>query len=170
MVLDYYYILHSAPCRGPMMVAKALGIELNLKKVDLLQKEQLKPEFVAINPQHTVPTLVDGDFTLWESKAIIGYLAGQYGKDDSIYPTDPKKRALVDRFLYYDMGLHETFRAWAHPVMKENALPDPEKKEKLHEAIDKLEQHFKRNSTKFVVGDSVSVADHTLACAITTYR
>ena len=66
MVLDYYYIIRSAPCRGPMMVAKALGIELNLKVVDLQKGEQLKPEFVALNPQHTVPTLVDGDFVLWE--------------------------------------------------------------------------------------------------------
>ena len=49
-----------------MMVAKALGIELNLKVVDLQKGEQLKPEFVALNPQHTVPTLVDGDFVLWE--------------------------------------------------------------------------------------------------------
>ena len=66
MVLDYYYFLASAPCRGPMMVAKALGVELNLKKIDLFKREQLKPEFLALNPEHTVPTLVDGDFVLWE--------------------------------------------------------------------------------------------------------
>ena len=66
MGLDYYYNLASAPCRGPMMVAKALGIELNLKKINLLQGEQMTPQFLAINPEHTVPTLVDGDFVLWE--------------------------------------------------------------------------------------------------------
>ncbi|KAF2365506.1 Glutathione S-transferase N-terminal [Trinorchestia longiramus] len=152
------------------MVAKALGVELNLKKVDLFNKEQLKPEFIAINPEHTVPTLVDGDFVLWESKAIIGYLVAQYGKNDSLYPSDPKKRAMVDRFLFYDTALHEIFRGWAHPVMKENAQPEEAKKEKLHDAIEKLEQHLKRSGAQFVTGDSLCVADFTLACAITTYR
>ena len=66
MVLDYYYSLHSAPCRGPISIARALGIVLNLKKVDLFKKEQMKPEFLKINPEHTIPTLVDGDFVLWE--------------------------------------------------------------------------------------------------------
>lgn len=39
---------------------------------------------------------------LWDSHAIAGYLVGQYGKDDSLYPTDPKKRAIVDQRLHFD--------------------------------------------------------------------
>lgn len=63
----YFYYMHiSPPCRGTMLTAKALGIDLNLKSVDLFAEEQMKPEFVAINPQHCLPTLVDGDLTLWE--------------------------------------------------------------------------------------------------------
>ena len=49
-----------------MMVAKSLDIELDLKVVNLMAGEHLKPEFSAINPTRVVPTLVDGDVTLWE--------------------------------------------------------------------------------------------------------
>ena len=64
--MDFYHIEPSPPCRAAALTAKALGINLNKKVVNLLEGEQKKPEYVAINFQHTVPTLVDGNFTMWE--------------------------------------------------------------------------------------------------------
>ena len=64
--MDFYYIEPSVPCRAVMLVAKAVGISLNKKVVNIFNKEQMKPDFIAINPQHCLPTLVDGDLTLWE--------------------------------------------------------------------------------------------------------
>lgn len=52
MPIDLYYTPASAPCRSVMMTAKVVGVELNLKPLDLMAGEQMKPEFMAINPQH----------------------------------------------------------------------------------------------------------------------
>ncbi|WP_250454990.1 glutathione S-transferase N-terminal domain-containing protein [Caballeronia sp. ATUFL_M2_KS44] len=63
-----------------------------------------EPEYLAMNPMGRVPTLVDGDFVLWESNAIIRYLAMQYGADNAIYPAEPKLRASVDRWLDWTLS------------------------------------------------------------------
>lgn len=49
MTIDLYYMAASAPCRSIQMVAKAIGVELNLKSVNLMTGEQLKPEFVKVS-------------------------------------------------------------------------------------------------------------------------
>jgi len=73
-----------------------------VKVINLLEKEQLKPEFLQINPQHTIPTLDDTGFVLWESKAIMSYLVESKGGNNSLYPSDPKLRGLVNQRLYFD--------------------------------------------------------------------
>lgn len=57
------------------------------------------------NPLHTVPTLEDGDFYLFDSHAINSYLVSKYGKTDSLYPKDLQKRAIVDQRLHFDSGI-----------------------------------------------------------------
>lgn len=57
------------------------------------------PEYLAMNPNARVPTLVDGDYVLWESHSIMRYLVLAYRPDSSIYPDAPKRRAAVDRWL-----------------------------------------------------------------------
>ncbi|KAJ9592352.1 hypothetical protein L9F63_001121 [Diploptera punctata] len=99
MTIDLYYVILSAPCRSVMLTAKALGVELNLKEINFFTNEQNKLDMIKINPQHCVPTLNDNGFVLSESRAICCYLVEQYGKDDSLYPKEPKKRALVNQKL-----------------------------------------------------------------------
>jgi glutathione S-transferase len=56
-------------------------------------------DYLAMNPMGKVPTLVDGDFILWESNSILRYLVMQYGGASPLYPADPKARASIDRWL-----------------------------------------------------------------------
>jgi glutathione S-transferase len=63
-----------------------------------------EPDYLAMNPTGKIPTLVDGDFALWESNSILRYLAMQYGAGNPIYPADAKLRASVDRWLDWTLS------------------------------------------------------------------
>ena len=56
------------------MTADVVGVEYIFKTVDLMGGENMKPDFLAINPMHNIPAMVDGDFKLNESRAIAAYL------------------------------------------------------------------------------------------------
>lgn len=55
-----------------------------------------------MNPQHTVPILVDDEYILWESHAIIPYLVSKYAKDSFFYPQNLQKRGTVDNRLHFN--------------------------------------------------------------------
>ena len=103
----------SAPCRIVNMTAECLGLEYEFKVVDLMAGEHMKPEFLAMNPQHNIPTMKDGDFVMNESRAIAAYLVNKYGADDKLYPKDAETRARVDQRLYFDMGVfYKVGKTW----------------------------------------------------------
>lgn len=61
-------------------------------------------EYLAMNPNGRVPTLIDGDYVLWESNSILRYLALQYGSSTDLYPTSPTVRASIDRWLDWTLS------------------------------------------------------------------
>ena len=61
-------------------------------------------DYLTMNPNGRVPTLVDGDFVLWESNSIMRYLVLAYGEGSPIYPEEPKRRAGVDRWLDWTLS------------------------------------------------------------------
>lgn len=98
MRLHYHPI--SSNSRRVLMTAQHLGIELELVVVDLAKAEQYTPDFLKINPNHHVPVLEHDGFVLWESYAIMQYLA-DLTPGQSVYPTDPQARADVNRWLFW---------------------------------------------------------------------
>ncbi len=65
------------------------------------------PEYRKLNPNMLVPTLVDGDLVLWESNAILRYLAAKYGGDE-IYPAGLANRASVEQWLEWQTTTSNT--------------------------------------------------------------
>jgi glutathione S-transferase len=61
-------------------------------------------DYLAMNPNGRVPTLVDGDFVLWESNSIMRYLTLAYAPGSTLYPAGPKLRASVDRWLDWSLS------------------------------------------------------------------
>lgn len=98
-----YYSPASPYCRSVLLLARYLKLNVDVKYMDLHEKkEQLTPEFLAINPQHSVPTIDDNGFILWESRAILTYLIES--KAPELVPTSPKEKAIVNQRLHYELG------------------------------------------------------------------
>ncbi|KYN08361.1 Glutathione S-transferase 1-1 [Cyphomyrmex costatus] len=168
MPIDLYQLTGSPPCRAVLLTAAAVGVDLNVKNVDLNAGEHLKPEFIKMNPQHTVPTLDDDGLYLCESRAIMTYLVNQYGKDDSLYPKDPKKRALVDQRLCFDLGtLYQSFTDYYYPIIFTGLTPEQTKYDKLHEALSYLDKFLEGEN--YVAGKTLTVADITLAVSVSNF-
>lgn len=105
MAPKLHYADVSPAVRGTLLTIKALEIDVDLVPVNLAAGEHLRPEYLKLNPLHTVPTLEDGDFAIFDSHAINAYLTDKYGVDDSLYPKDLQKRAVVNQRLYFDCGI-----------------------------------------------------------------
>ena len=81
-----------------------LGLPYKVIPLDFSTMEQKKPEFLAINPNGRIPAIVDrdnGDFAVFESGAILIYLAEKTGK---LLPQDPKRRSQAIQWLMFQMG------------------------------------------------------------------
>ena len=97
--MKLYTNLFSPNARKVHAVAKELGLELETRTVDLRAGEQRTPEYLALNPNGKVPTLVDGDTVLWESNAILCYLAGK--GDTELWPKSSKRYDIL-RWMFWE--------------------------------------------------------------------
>ena len=87
----------SAPSNKVRFVANALGLEYDFVFVNLREGEHRKPEFLKLHPAGKIPVIDDDGFVLFESAAIIRYLADKYNAD--LYPKPLKERAIVDQWI-----------------------------------------------------------------------
>ncbi len=102
----------------PQWYLEELGIPYEFVLLDLAAGEHKQPEYLAINPMGKVPAIVDGDFKLWESGAILLHLAEKYGS-----PLTLEQRSEINQWILFanatlGIGIFvETSRAKEMPVL-----------------------------------------------------
>jgi glutathione S-transferase len=168
MKLHYHPISHN--CRRVLATIHELGrddVELNL--VDLFQGKHKSPEFLKLNPNGKVPVLEDGDYSLWESTAIMQYLSG----DSSLWPAS-KIRYDIIRWQVWGVA------HWGPPIGKvvferlvKKVTGGGEADEaKVAEALGDFEQvagvlNGHLEGRNWLVGSDITLADLSVAANLT---
>jgi len=96
--MKLYSFALSPNCQKVLAIAREVGTKLDIVDVEVFKGAARSPELLAKNPNGRVPILEDGDFHLWESNAMLGYVARKAERFD-LAPTTPRESADVDRWL-----------------------------------------------------------------------
>jgi glutathione S-transferase len=125
-----------------------------------------EPEYLSMNPNGRVPTLVDGDFVLWESNSIMRYLVRAYSPQTSLYPQAPKLSAGVDRWLDWTLS---TLQPVDRPVFWALVRTPPEQRDMAAiqkdadaEAVQWQIVDGQLATRHFIEGDDFTLADIAL--------
>ncbi|MEX0695451.1 MAG: glutathione S-transferase family protein [Rhodospirillales bacterium] len=132
-MLKLYDMPLSGNCQKVRLMLSILGIEYEKIPVNLLEGEQKTPAYLAINPIGKVPAIDDDGTIVWDSQAILVYLAGKYGTPDW-YPDDAEGRGQVQQWL--SLAANEMFNgpAIARAMIIFNREGNQERPKKAGEA------------------------------------
>lgn len=157
-----------------LALAEHLGIEYRKRLVDFSKGDHKTPEFTAMNPNQRMPVLEEDGFVLWESNAIMQYLAAKR-PDSGLLPTDPQRRADVSRWQFWDAAHWDAACAtmiYERVVKKLFGLgeADPVEvakgEERFHRVAKVLDGQLRKN--RYVVGDTLTVADFAIGAPLNT--
>ena len=127
------------------------------------------PEYLAMNPNGLIPVIDDDGFVLWESNAIVRYLASRYG-EGTLWPSDAKTRAAADRWMDWQaVSLNPAIG----PVFIQLVRTAPEVRDggliaracaDVEKKLAVLDAHLSKHA--FVAGSSLTMGDIPLACSV----
>ncbi|XP_037514398.1 glutathione S-transferase 1 [Rhipicephalus sanguineus] len=157
----------SPPCATVRMLAKHIGVDLELKTVDTFKKEQFAPEYLKLNPFHKIPTLSDDGFIVYESSAICYYLLRKHAPESELYPDCPRVRAHIDQALAtISSTIQPHYFEFFKPRFYELTKPTAEDMEQFEENVIKGFEHVLGDGN-YVLGDKLSLADLSLVAHLT---
>lgn len=145
-----------------------LGIDYDRIDAGMQFGKNDQADYLAMNPNGRIPTLVDGDYVLWESNSVMRYLCMAYGQGSPIYPAAPQARAGVDRWLDWTLS---TLQPVDRPVFWALVRTPVEKRDMVQiqndvdaEAVVWGIVDARLKSRRFIEGDPFTIADIAIGC------
>jgi glutathione S-transferase len=164
-------VLHGFPMspntRRALVALEECGVPYRFEVVDLMTGAQRSDAYRRLNPTGRVPVLVDGDFTLWESNAILVYLADQH-PDRLFAGSTSRERAEIARWTFMNAShlSPAVARIFAHTIRLPEDQRIPKVAEESRAEVDRclapLEQHLAQAKTDWVSA-RFGVADLSIA-------
>ena len=167
-----YHHPMSFNARRAVLAAAHLHAPVDLVIVDLFHGEQRTPAFLQLNPNHRVPVLDDDGFVLWESHAIMQYLADKT-PGQTLYPTGLRERSDVNRWLFWcaahlmpAIGMLN----WENNIKGLLGLGSPDAtivargEELMREHGGVLDAHLA--TREWISGDALTLADYAIAAPL----
>ena len=156
-MLKLYRHALSGHCHRIELFLSILGLEAELIDVDLANGQHKSPEFLKLNPYGLIPVLQDGDIVLYESNAILVYLAKKYGTETWL-PNDPVLAAEVEKWLAIINRPLATGPARARLITVFNADYDASRViEKSHAVLKMIDSEL--SNKPFLTGETATIAD-----------
>jgi len=169
--MQLYYNHYSSNTRRVLLAADHLGIDFDLVQIDLASQDDRR-RLGEVNLNAKLPVLIDGDFVLWESCAIMQYLAdGTPGQ--TVWPQERHARADVSRWMFWAcqhfapaIGVLTWEHLWKKFVTGQDAEPKEVARGEadLAEAARVLDKHLA--TRQWLVGDAVSLADYAVVAPL----
>jgi len=155
-----------------LFAAHHLGVDYELNFVNLFKGEQNSPAFRGLNPNGRMPVLEDDDFVLWESNAIVNYLASKK-PDAGLLPEDVRGRLAIEKWQFWDSNHWDP--ACAVFVFERIVKAAIGRGAPSQSEIERGEEMFARNAPaldaelqkhRYVAGDRLTVADLCIGSAL----
>jgi glutathione S-transferase len=168
--MKLHSVHNSNNCRRVNATIQHLGLEVEI--ITETMGNLKRPDYLALNPNGKVPTLIDGDFVLWESRSIMQYLATK--KPSTLWPAsaDPKTQAQISHWQFWEAthlsrgtGAYAFENLFKKIFMKQD--PDP-----VALAVGEKEWHAfapvlnaQLETRKWILGNDITLADFSVgAC------
>ncbi|MCK5515506.1 MAG: glutathione S-transferase N-terminal domain-containing protein [Desulfobulbaceae bacterium] len=161
----------SANVQKVAWLGEELGLEVDRKDVGGPFGGLDTPEYIAMNPCQLIPTIQDGETTVWESEAVLRYLGAKYGTQ--FFPQDIEKRASVDKWMCWMQStwfpaVYQAFiTIMKVPVDKRSSAGLEQQLEAMFAKAAFMNDQLKDRS--FVAGNSLSLADFSFAAWLYRY-